>query len=337
VARTAFRLDLAAVLGESANLKNYFVFAGLNSIGILSGGGLGRIMAHWILNGKPDVDVTGFNANRTQKYQTNPEFRRARTEEMLGSVYKCHYPTKAPESARCAKRSALHDRLIAAGAYFTDVSGWEGASWFAPSPAEAKVDKLSFDRMNWWPYWQAEHKACREAVALTDMSFMAKFLVQGRDAGKVLDYISANRVNGKTGQITYTQWLNDDGRLEADLTVAKLEDDKFMVVVTDTMHGHAESWLRRNIPGDAYAFVTDVTSGLTQINIQGPNSRALLQALTSADLSHQAFPFRSSRAIDIGYGRALCVRITYVGELGYELYIPCEQAVHVYDRLVEEG
>ena len=333
----SFTPDLAPVVGEAATLKNYFVCAGLNSIGILSGGGLGRIMAHWILNGKPDVDVTGFNANRTQAYQNNPEYRRARVEEMLGSVYKCHYPTKAPEYARGAKRSALHDRLAARGAYFTDVSGWEGVSWYAPTPELARVDKLSFGRMNWWPYWEAEHKACREAVTLTDMSFMAKFMVQGRDAGTALDYISANKVNGETGQITYTQWLNDDGKLEADLTVTKLEDDKFLVVVTDTMHGHAESWLRRNIPDDAHAFVTDVTSGLTQINIQGPNSRALLQALTSVDLSHDAFPFRAARDIDIGLARALCVRITYVGELGYELYVPCEQAVHMYDRIVIEG
>jgi len=333
----SFTPDLAPIVGEAAQLKNYFICAGLNSIGILSGGGLGRIMAHWILNGKPDVDVTGFNANRTQAYQANPQYRRDRVTEMLGTVYKCHYPTKAPESARGIKRSALHDRLAAAGAYFTDVSGWEGVSWYASSPQEAKVDKLSFGRMNWWPNWQAEHKACREAVTLTDMSFMAKFLVQGRDAGKALDYISANRVNGETGRITYTQWLNDDGKLEADLTVTKLEDDKFMVVVTDTMHGHAEAWLRRNIPDDAHAFVTDVTSGLTQINIQGPNSRALLQALTSVDLSHQAFPFRAACPIDIGFGRALCVRITYVGELGFELYVPCEQAVHMYDRLVSEG
>jgi glycine cleavage system aminomethyltransferase T/glycine/D-amino acid oxidase-like deaminating enzyme len=333
----SFTPDLAPVVGESATLKNYFVCAGLNSIGILSGGGLGRIMAHWILTGKPDVDVTGFNANRTQTYQATPEYRRSRVTEMLGSVYKCHYPTKSPQTARGAKRSALHDRLAAAGAYFTDVSGWEGASWFAPSPELAKVDALSWGRMNWWPYWEAEHKACREAVTLTDMSFMAKFMVQGRDAGSVLDYISANRVNGTVGQITYTQWLNDDGKLEADLTVAKLAEEKFMVVVTDTMHGHAEAWLRRHIPGDAHAFVSDVTSGLTQINIQGPNSRALLQALTSVDLGNEAFPFRAARDIDIGLAVALCVRITYVGELGYELYVPCEQAVHVYDRVVAEG
>jgi 4-methylaminobutanoate oxidase (formaldehyde-forming) len=231
----------------------------------------------------------------------------------------------------------LHDRLAAAGAYFTDVSGWESPGWFAPPGVEAKVDKLSWGRMNWWPYWQAEHKACREAVVLMDMSIMSKFLVQGRDAGRVLDNISANRVNGESGMITYTQWLNKDGLLEADVTVIKLKENTFMVVATDTMHSHVETWMRRNIPHEAHAFVTDVTSGMTQINIQGPNSRDLLQAITSADLGNEAFPFRTARDIDIGFARALCARITYVGELGYELYVPCEQAIHVYDHIVAQG
>ena len=333
----SFTPDLNPIVGEAPELKNYFVAAGLNSIGILSGGGLGRVVAHWILNGSPDVDVTGFNIDRLHAFQANPEYRRTRAMEALGMVYKCHYPTKAPETARGVKRSALHDRLAAAGAYFTDVSGWEAPSWYAPIGVEAKVDKLSWGRMNWWPYWEAEHKACREAVVLTDMSFMSKFLVQGRDAGRVLDYISANRVNDETGMITYTQWLNEDAMLEADLTVTKIEEGKFMVVVTDTMHRHAETWLRRHIPDDAFAFVTDVTSSWAQINIQGPNSRDLLQALTTADLSNDAFPFRATREIDIGFARMQCMRITYMGELGYELYIPCEQAVHVYDRLVAEG
>jgi len=324
-------------VGEAPELKNYFVAAGLNSIGILSAGGLGRIMAHWILNGSPDVDVTGFNIDRVHKYQSNPTYRRDRAFESLGNVYKCHYPTKTSETARGAKHSALHDRLAAAGAYFSDVSGWEAPSWYAPAGEKAEVEKLSFGRMNWWPYWQAEHKACREAVTLTDMSIMSKFLVQGRDAGKELDRISANKVNGEVGKITYTQWLNPEGLLEADLTVAKLEDEKFLVVVTDTMHRHAETWMRRNISKEAHAFVTDATSSMTQINIQGPNSRALIQAITSQDLSNDAFPFRTAREIDIGYARALCIRITYVGELGYELYVPCEQAVHVYDHLVKEG
>jgi heterotetrameric sarcosine oxidase gamma subunit len=333
----SFTPDLAPIVGEAPELQNYFVAAGMNSIGILSAGGLGRIMAHWILNGSPDVDVTGFNIDRLHKYQTNPDYRRDRAFESLGTVYTCHYPTKSKETARGAKRSALHDRLAAAGAYFSEVSGWEAPNWYAPPGEKAEVEKLSFGRMNWWPYWAAEHNACREAVILMDMSIMSKFLVQGRDAGAVLERISANRVNGAVGMITYTQWLNEQGLLEADLTVAKLAEDKFLVVVTDTMHRHAETWMRRHIPRDAVAVVTDVTSGLTQINIQGPNSRALLQSLTSADLGNEAFPFRAARDIDIGYARVLCIRITYAGELGYELYIPSEQAVHVYDRLVEAG
>src|SRR5258708_2830165 len=170
-----------------------------------------------------------------------------------------------------------------------------------------------------------------------DMSFLGKFLVQGRDAGRCLNRISGNQVDGAPGVITYTQWLNETARLEADLTVTKLEAERFLVVVTDTMVRHAETWMRRHIPEEAHAFVTDVSSAYGQLNVQGPNSRALLQKLTSADLSNAAFPFRAAREIDIGFARVLCVRITYVGELGYELYVPAEQATHVYDRIVEAG
>ena len=169
-----------------------------------------------------------------------------------------------------------------------------------------------------------------------DMAFMAKFDVQGRDAGRVLERLSANHVDGEPGRITYTQWLNDGGTLEADLTVTKLADDRFWVVASDTAHRHALTWLRRHI-GDAHAFVTDVTSGYAQINVQGPRSRELLAAVTDADMSNEAFPFRAAREIDIGFARVLCIRITYLGELGYELYVPAEQAVHVYDRLVAAG
>lgn len=333
----SFTPDLRPIVGEAPELKNYFVAAGLNSIGILTGGGLGRVLAHWIITGNPDVDVTGFNIDRLHVYQNNPEYRKTRTVESLGMVYKCHYPTKSYETARGAKKSPFHDRLAAAGAYFKDVSGWEGADWYAPSGVKPEVTKLSWERMNWFPYWEAEHKAARENVILMDMSFMCKFLVQGRDAGKSLNYISANNVDGDDGVITYTQWLNKEGKLEADLTVTKINNEKYFVVVTDTMHRHAETWMKKNIPSDAHAFVTDVTSAYGQLNVQGPNSRALLQTLTSCDLSNEAFPFRCAREIDIGFARVLCVRITYLGELGYELYIPAEQATHVYDRIVEAG
>ncbi len=333
----SFTPDLAPIVGEAPEMRGYFVCAGLNSIGILTGGGMGRVMAHWIVSGRPDVDVTAMNIDRLHTYQSNPEYRRTRTVESLGMVYQCHYPTRSMQTARDAKRSAIHDRLAARGAYFKDVSGWEGPDWYAPPGIEPKVDKLSWGRQNWFPYWRAEHEATRSGVILMDMSFMAKFMVQGRDAGRLLNHISANNVDGAPGVITYTQWLNEGGTLEADLTVTKLDDERYWVVASDTAHRHALTWMRRHFPDDAHAFVTDVTSGYAQINIQGPRSRELLQSITTADLSNEAFPFRAAREIDIGYGRALCVRITYLGELGYELYIPTEQATHVYDRIVAAG
>ncbi len=332
----SFTPDLQPVVGEAPELKNYFVAAGLNSIGILTGGGLGRVMAHWIVNGRPDVDITGFNIDRLHTYQSNPEYRRTRTVESLGMVYQCHYPTRSMETARGAKRSPVHDRLAARGAYFKDVSGWEGPDWYAPPGVKPEVERLSWGRQNWFPYWEAEHKATREGVILMDMSFMSKFRVEGRDAGRLLNFISANDVDGAPGVITYTQWLNEGGKIEADLTVTKLDDERYWVVATDTAHRHVETLMRRHM-SEAHAFVTDVTSGYAQINIQGPRSRELVQSVTTADLSNEAFPFRAAREIDMGYARVMCVRITYLGELGYELYIPAEQASYVYDRLTAAG
>jgi 4-methylaminobutanoate oxidase (formaldehyde-forming) len=337
----SFTPDLQPVFGEAPELKNYFVAAGLNSIGILTGGGIGRALAQWIVDGRPDIDVTGMNIDRLHTYQANPEYRATRTVESLGAVYQCHYPTKSMRTARDAKRSALHDRLVARGAYFRDVSGWEGADWYAPEGEKPVVEKLSWGRENWFPWWAGEHRAAREGVIVMDMSFMSKFVVQGRDAGRFLDHLSANRVDGESGRITYTQWLNEAGTLEADLTVTKLDDERFWVIASDTAHRHVETWMKRHLAvgsgAELHAFVTDMTSGFAQINVQGPRSRELMQSLTSVDLSGTAFPFRTARSIDIGYARALCVRITYLGELGYELYIPTEQATHVYDRLVAAG
>jgi 4-methylaminobutanoate oxidase (formaldehyde-forming) len=333
----SFTPDVLPIVGEAPEVRNYFVAAGLNSIGILTGGGMGRALAHWIVTGRPDVDVTGINIDRLHAYQGNPEYRRTRTVESLGGVYQCHYPYKSMKTARGAKKSALHDRLVARRAYFRDVSGWEGADWYAPEGSEPLVERLSWQRENWFPWWAAEHQAARENVICMDMSFMSKFRVQGRDAGRFLDHLSAGSVDGESERLTYTQWLNEGGTLEADLTVTKLDDENFWVVASDTAHRHAETWMRRHLTGGEHAFVTDVTSGYAQINVQGPRSRELLQRLTSQDLSNDAFPFRTAREIDIGFGRALCIRVTYIGELGYELYIPTEQATHVYDRLVDAG
>ena len=333
----SFTPDLQPIIGEAPELRNYFVAAGLNSIGILTGGGIGRVMAHWIVNGAPDVDVTGFNIDRLRVYQNTPEYRKHRTVESLGMVYKCHYPHMAHQTARGAKKSPFHDRLAARGAYFRDVSGWEGADWYAPAGERAEVEKLSWGREKWFAWWAAEHRAAREGVVLMDMSFMSKFMVEGRDAGRLLNHLSANQVDGQPNRITYTPWLNRAGTLEADLTVTKLGAERYLVVVTDTMHRHAETWLKRHIAFDDHVFVSDVTATYAQLNLQGPKSRELLQTVTSADLSNAAFPFRCAREIDIGYANVLCIRITYVGELGYELYIPTEQATHVYDRIVAAG
>ena len=203
------------------------------------------------INGRPDMDVTGMNIDRLHTYQSNPEYRRERTVESLGMVYKAHYPTRALQTARGAKKSALHDRLASSRRLLPGRQRLGRGGLVRSGGVEPKVDELSWGRMNWFPYWQAEHEATREGVILMDMSFMAKFLVQGRDAGKVLNHISANNVDGKSGRIVYTQWLNELGKLEADLTVTKLDDERFYVVASDTAHRHAEAWIRRNTPEDA--------------------------------------------------------------------------------------
>jgi glycine cleavage system aminomethyltransferase T/glycine/D-amino acid oxidase-like deaminating enzyme len=356
----SFTPDLKPCLGEAPELKNFFVAAGLNSIGILTGGGVGRAMAHWMLNGRPDVDMTGFHVDRLHKYQTNPEYRRTRTVESLGLVYQTHYPNRSMTTARGAKRSPIHTQLAARGAYFKDVSGWEGADWFSLDGGAPDPGPLTFGRPAFWESWQREHRACREGVILMDMSFMTKLLVQGKDAGAVLNWISAGNVDpdidtsGGAGTTTYTQWLNEGGTLEADLTVTKLgqgtfgaarDDQQYLVVASDNAHRHVLTWLRRHVGqqpgaregGGDHCVVTDVTGAYAQINLQGPKSRALLQGLTSVDLSNEAFPFRCAKEVDLGFARVLVVRITYLGELGYELYVPAEHAAHVYERIVDAG
>ena len=333
----SFTPDLRPIVGPAPELRNYFVAAGLNSIGILTGGGIGRLVAHWIVDGDPGADVTGMHPARLQPYQANPEYRRTRTVESLGMVYQCHYPNRSLQTARGAKLSPLHARLAEQGAYFKDVSGWEGADWYAGPGSTPDPGPLTWGRPAFWSHWEAEHRACREGVIVMDMSFMSKFRVQGRDAGRMLDHISANAVDGECGQITYTQWLNERGLLEADLTVTKLDDEQFMVVATDTAHRHVEAHLRRHI-GEAHAFVTDVTAAYAQINVQGPHvARAAAVAHHRRPVERGVPVPRRPRDRPRVRARVLCVRITYLGELGYELYVPAEQAVHVYDLIVAAG
>ncbi len=330
----SFTPDLSPVVGEAPELRNYFVAAGLNSIGILTAGGLGRLVARWIVDGRPDTDVTGINIDRLHAYQNAPEYRRARTVESLGMVYRCHYPNRSMQTARNIKLSPLHPRLAEQGAYFREVSGWEGADWYAPTGVEPKVERLSWGRENWFPYWRAEHEAVRSGVGLMDMSFMSKFTVEGRDAGPLVERLSANHVDGEPERITYTQWLNEGGTIEADLTVTKLNEHRFWVVASDTAHRHVDTWMRRHAASFDDVAITDVTEAYTQINLHGPQSREVLGSVSDTDVSTEAFPFRTARPIDVGGVSVLGVRITYVGELGYELYVRAEDAVAVHDSLV---
>eukprot|EP00980_Cylindrotheca_fusiformis_P030775 scaffold25411_cov152-Cylindrotheca_fusiformis.AAC.2 len=334
----SFTPDSSPCVGQSPDVQNYFVAAGLNSIGILTGGGIGKTLAAWIHKGLPpsDIDVTAINVDRFHSYQSNIDYRKRRVGEVLGNTYRLLYPGHQPKTCRGIKKSVFHDQLVGQNAYFHDVSGWESPGWFAPKGVDRKaVGKDTFGRPEYFPYWEAEHNACRENVALFDMSFMSKFLVQGYDAGKFLNHLSTANVDGPSSTITYTQWLNEDGYLEGDLTVTKLSEEKFLVVATDTMHNHVRAHMTSRLSRDWHVAVTDVTAQYAQLNLQGPKSRDLLQMLTSRDMSN--FVFRRAEEIDIGLARSICTRITYVGELGYELFIPVEQATYVYDHITEMG
>ncbi len=331
----SFTPDLAPAVGEAPDLRNYFVAAGMNSVGVLSAGGLGRVLAHWITTGRPDVDVTGFNVDRFRPWQADDAYRAARTTEILGTVYAAHTPGTQLRSARNTLLSPVHQRLVDQGGYLREVSGWEGADWFA-GPGVTPVAEPTWGLAPWFAQWEAEHRTVREAVGLMDMSFMAKLRVRGPDAGALLDRVSAGAVDGKPETITYTQWLDEDGRIESDLTVTKLSDEDFLVVASDTAHGHTLAWLARHGRDDDCT-VTDVTSDFAQLNLQGPRSREVLASLTDSDLSTEAFGFRTARWIEVAGVEVLCVRITYLGELGYELYVPAARALAVYDALQASG
>lgn len=333
----SFTPDLAPLVGETPELRNCFVAAGLNSLGILNGAGIGNVLAHWIVDGLPPIDVTGINVNRFTKCESTRAFRRDRTPELLGRLFGQHYHNDAAQTARNVKRSVLHDRLLAAGAFFTEGHGWEMADWFAPTPEQATVDAYSWFRQNWWDWHAEEHRAAREDVVLMDMSLMSKFMVQGRDACALLNRLSCNQVDVAPGNIVYTQWVNEKGGFEADLTVTRLAPDKFLVVCGENAPGHTEMRMRRQLRADDFVTILDTTSATTQINIHGPKARDLMQKVTFADMSNEAFPFLAAKEIDIGYATLLAIRITYVGELGWELHVPTIHAIQVYDQLIEAG
>ena len=332
----SFTPDDRYILGEAPELKNFYVAAGFNSIGIQSGGGAGKVLSEWIVNGFPPLDLWDVDIRRFHPFQTNACYLEERTEETLGLLYAMHWPFRQPESSRGVRKSVLHDRLVKAGACFGEMCGWERANWFAPEGMKARYE-YSYARQNWFDASAIEHHAAREKVALFDMSSFAKFMVQGQEAEKVLNRICANDVDVASGKVIYTTWLNEQGGIESDLTVTRLREDVFFVVTAGASQIRDLAWLLKNIPDEAHVNVTDVTSGYAVLSVMGPESRNLLAKLTPADLSNEAFPFGTGKDIEIGYGKALALRMTYVGELGWEIYTPTEFAQDIYDKIIAGG
>ena len=332
----SFTPDDRYLMGETSEVRDLFVACGFNSIGIQSSGGAGKVLAEWIRDRHSPMDLPGMELRRMHPCQGTRAYLADRTTESLGLLYQMHWPLRQFESARGARRTPFHDRLLAQGACMGELSGWERANWFGTPGSQPRCE-YSFGRQNWFPHTAAECAAVQGGVALFDQSSMAKFLVQGRDACRVLNRIGTADVDVAPGKLVYTQWLNGRGGIEADLTVARLAEDRFMVVTSVSSHIRDLAYLHEHLPADAFCTVTDITSGLAMLGLMGPGARALLASLTDADLSNDAFPFGSTQEIEMGYAIVRAHRITYVGELGWELYIPTEFALHVFDRILQAG
>ncbi|HLY51957.1 MAG TPA: FAD-dependent oxidoreductase [Steroidobacteraceae bacterium] len=332
----SFTPDNRYLLGEAPELRGFFVAAGFNSIGIQSAGGAGKVLADWIVDGHPPSDLWDVDIRRCAPFQRNHRYLRDRTVESPGLLYGMHWPFRQAESARGVRRSMVHERLAAAGACFGEVAGYERANWFANQGSTPRYE-YSYGRQNWFAQSAAEHRAVREGVGLFDQSSFAKFLLKGPDAVQVLGRICANEVEVPVGRIVYTQWLNERGGIEADLTVTREAEDSYLIVSSCATQTRDFSWLCRSIPPAARAVAVDVSSAYAVLGLMGPGSRELLATLSDADLSGAAFPFGTSRMIDLGYARVRASRITYVGELGYELYIPAEFAPALFDALRAAG
>ncbi|MFT4560433.1 MAG: glycine cleavage system aminomethyltransferase T/glycine [Gammaproteobacteria bacterium] len=332
----SFTPDHNYLMGRAPFKENLFVACGFNSLGILSGGGAGNVMAQWITDGIQPMDIWDVDIRRIQPCHNNKSFVVDRTYESLGIGYQMHWPNRQWQTARNVKQSILHDRLSAAGACFGESAGWERPNWYA-DPGQSAAYEYDFGRQNWFANNREEHRAVREAVGVFEQSSFAKLLIQGRDAERVLNRIATADVAGSVGKVVYTQFLNLLGGVEADLTITRLADDRFLVVTAAFTQTHVQAWIAENIPDDAFCVITDVTGSYVMLNVQGPNSRALLSAISSTDFATKAFPFGTMQAIEIGYQSAMAVRISYTGELGWELYIPTEMALPAYDQLVAAG
>ena len=332
----SFTPDNHYILGEAPELRNFYLATGFNSSGIASAAGAGKALAEWIVEGRPTMDLWDVDIRRFHPFQNSPRYLHDRTVEALGLVYAMHWPHRQKETARGVRRSPLHDRLAARGACFGEAAGWERANWYAPRGVKP-VYGYSFGRQSWFEHSAQEHRAVREAVGLFDQTSFAKFLLEGRDAEDALQRICANDVGAPPGRVVYTSVLNERGGIEADLTVTRLSEESYLIVTSGATATRDFGWIKDHIPTDARATLTDVTSAHTVLGVMGPRSRDLLSRLTDEDMSNEAFPFLASRRIGIGYAPVLATRITYVGELGWELYVPSEFAAGVYDAIVGEG
>ncbi|WP_068299209.1 FAD-dependent oxidoreductase [Pararhodobacter sp. CCB-MM2] len=331
----SFTPDDRYYLGEAPELRGYWVAAGYNSIGIVSSGGAGMALAQWMNDGEPPFDLWDVDIRRAQPFQKNRRYLKERVTETLGLLYADHFPYRQMATARGVRRSPLHEALKARGAVFGEVAGWERANWFA-NPGQEREYRYSWQRQNWFDNQRAEHMALREGVGLLDMTSFGKIRVEGRDALPFLQRLCANDMDVPEGRIVYTQMLNAKGGIESDLTVTRLTETAFLLVVPGATLQRDLAWLRRHL-GEAFAVITDVTAGEAVIPVMGPRSRELLSLVSPADLSNEAHPFGTAREIEIGMGLARAHRVSYVGELGWELYVSTDQAAHVFETLLEAG
>jgi glycine cleavage system aminomethyltransferase T/glycine/D-amino acid oxidase-like deaminating enzyme len=332
----SFTPDDRYLLGQTPEVDNLYCACGFNSVGILSSGGVGRSLADWIVNNEPPMDLGDVDIRRMQPFQKNRQYLYERTTETLGALMDMHWPAKQWETSRDLRRSALHDRLVARGAAMTEAAAFERPGFFVRGD-EPKDWTYSYSHQSWFGSVAREVANTHGRVTLTDQSCYTKFRVEGRDSVKVLNRICAAEVDVPVGRVVYTQWLNHKGGIEADVTVTRLSETAFLIVSIAASQTRDKIWIERNIPEGAYCFVFDATSGLSMLTLMGPNARSLLSEVACEDLSDNAFPFGTSREIEIGHATVRATRLTYVGELGWELFVPTEMVQYVYDRLHKAG
>lgn len=332
----SFTPDNRFLIGAAPEFDNLFVASGFNSCGIESSGGAGKVLAEWMIDGEPQSDLWETDLQRMAPFQSNKRYLELRTTETLGLLFGLHWPHFSPETARGIRRSPVHDRLAAQGACFGEAAGWERPNWFAP-PGTTPVERHSFGPQPWAERSAIEHRATRETVALFDQTSFAHLLVQGRDAVSLLQRISSADLDVAPGRVVYTGWLNHRGGIESDLTITRLTPDSFMVVTSAVQRTRDLARLIAQRTADEFVTITDMSSAYATFSVMGPNSQALLERLSPARLNSESFPFGTAQEIDLGHARVLALRMTFVGEYGYELHIPSEFAQHVFDELLGAG